>query len=59
MTNKQDKDKAYEQDIRKLSDAYKDSEKDKFIRKEISSFSNMSPEVVAQLIRSWMNNDDE
>ena len=59
MINKKDNDKAYEQDLKKLSDAYKDSEKDKFIRKEISSFSNTSPEVVAQLIRSWMNNEDK
>ncbi len=43
-------------DIEKLSEVYK-SAKDNALKKEISDYSSMSPEVVAQLIRSWMNSE--
>ena len=33
--------------------------KDNALKKEISDYSNMKPEVVAQLIRSWMNGDSK
>jgi hypothetical protein len=41
-------------DIKSLSKSYADI-KDDALKKEISEYSNMKPEVVAQLIRSWMN----
>ena len=45
-------------DIKSLSEARNDNTKDNALKKEISDYSNMKPEVVAQLIRSWMNGDD-
>ena len=45
-------------EIKSLSQKDRDS-KDDLLKKEISDFSNMKPEVVAQLIRSWMNGGDE
>ena len=60
MTDRNNKDRPdREADIKSLSESYRDTEKDAYIKKEISSFSNMSPEVVAQLIRSWMNSENE
>ena len=48
-------DRAFE--IKSLTEKEKDS-KDDLLRKEISDFSNLQPEVVAQLIRSWINSGE-
>ena len=31
--------------------------KDQLLKKELGDYSNASPEVVAQLIRNWMNSE--
>ena len=45
-------------DIKSLSEKNGNT-KDNALKKEISDYSNMKPEVVAQLIRSWMNGDSQ
>jgi flagellar biosynthesis/type III secretory pathway M-ring protein FliF/YscJ len=45
-------------DIKSLSQKDTNS-KDNVLKKEISDYSNMKPEVVAQLIRAWMNGEDK
>ncbi len=52
-------DDRYDTGIEHISDSYKKSAKEAFVRKEISDFSSMSPEMVAQLIKSWINSDDD
>lgn len=57
MTNRDDKPSNRELEIRNIAEQYKKT-KDNALQKEISDFSNMSPEVVAQLIRNWINSDE-
>ena len=45
-------------DIKSLSENSRNP-RDDALKKEISDFSNMKPEVVAQLIRSWMQGEDK
>ena len=54
-----DQDNRYDAGIEKISDRYKESAKEAFVRKELSDFSNMSPEMVAQLIRNWINSEND
>ena len=57
--NKNDhKDSSRDMEIKHISDEYRNT-KDNALKKELSDFSGMSPEVVAQLIRSWMNSEDK
>lgn len=52
MKKPEDKDAA----LKKLSEALKNS-REASVRKEITDFSGMKPEVVAQLLRSWINSE--
>jgi len=54
--NKYNSDRGF--DIKSLSEKNGNT-KDNALKKEISDYSNMKPEVVAQLIRSWMNGDSK
>jgi len=54
--NKYNSDRGF--DIKSLSEKNGNT-KDNALKKEISDYSNMKPEVVAQLIRSWMNGDSQ
>ena len=58
MEKKDNPPKRRDFEIRSLTERDGEASKDALLKKEISDFSTMKPEVVAQLIKNWINGDN-
>jgi flagellar M-ring protein FliF len=52
-------DEDYDYDIQSLSGDENEMSRDALLKKEIRDFSTSNPEIVAQLIRTWMKGEDQ
>ncbi len=55
----QSADEEYEYELQSLSGAEDENSRDALLKKEIRQFSKDNPEIVAQLIRTWMRGEDQ
>ena len=58
MRRRAESESDYDFEIQSLSGDENEASRDALLKKEIRDFSTSNPEIVAQLIRTWMKGDE-